>query len=70
MTFLALAKSADSVDKYSIKEELTKAYTDLLKYIENLGYANVQIEEPILGSDLSDQDKSFFQAFILNSLKT
>ena len=63
VTFLALAKSADSVDKYSIKEELTKAYTDLLKYIENLGYANVQIEEPILGSDLSDQDKSFFSSF-------
>ena len=63
VTFLALAKSEDSVDKYSIKEELTKAYTDLLKHIENLGYTNIQIEEPILGSDLSDQDKSFFSSF-------
>ncbi len=63
VTFLALAKSEDSVDKYSIKEELTKAYTDLLKHIENLGYTNIQIEEPILGSDLSDQDKSFFSGF-------
>ena len=63
MTFLALAKSEDSVDKYSIKEELTNAYTDLLKHIENLGYTNIQIEEPILGSDLSDQDKSFFSSF-------
>lgn len=63
VTFLALAKGADSVDKYSIKEELTKAYTDLLNHIENLGYTNIQIEEPILGSDLSDQDKSFFSSF-------
>ncbi len=63
VTFLALAKGADSVDKYSIKDELTKAYTDLLKHIENLGYTNIQIEEPILGSDLSDQDKSFFSSF-------
>ena len=63
VTFLALAKSEDSVDKYSIKDELTKAYTDLLKHIENLGYTNIQIEEPILGSDLSDQDKSFFSGF-------
>jgi len=63
VTFLALAKSEDSVDKYSIKDELTKAYTDLLKHIENLGYTNIQIEEPILGSDLSNQDKSFFSSF-------
>ena len=63
VTFLALAKGADSVDKYSIIEKLTKAYTDLLKHIENLGYTNIQIEEPILGSDLSNQDKSFFSSF-------
>ena len=63
VTFLALAKGADSVDKYSIKEELSKAYADLLKYVEDLGYTNMQIEEPILGSDLSDQDKGFFSAF-------
>ncbi len=63
VTFLALAKSADSVDKYSIKKELSKAYADLLQYVENLGYANIQIEEPILGSDLSDEDKSFFSTF-------
>jgi 5-methyltetrahydropteroyltriglutamate--homocysteine methyltransferase len=63
VTFLALAKGADSVDKYSIKKELSKAYTGLLKHIEKLGYTNIQIEEPILGSDLSDQDKSFFSSF-------
>ncbi len=63
VTFLALAKGADSVDKYSIKKGLSKAYIDLLKHIENLGYINIQIEEPILGSDLSDQDKSFFSSF-------
>ena len=63
VTFLALAKSADSVDKYSIKKELSKAYADLLQYVENLGYSNIQIEEPILGSDLSDEDKSFFSTF-------
>ena len=42
---------------------LSKAYLDLLKHIEGLGYENIQIEEPILGSDLSLQDKGFFSRF-------
>ena len=63
VTFLALAKSAESVDKYSVNQELSKAYLDLLKYVEGLGYENIQIEEPILGSDLTVQDKDFFSSF-------
>ncbi len=63
ITFLALAKSSDSVDKYTIKEDLSKAYIDLLNYVESLGYENIQIEEPILGSDLTDPDKDFFSIF-------
>ena len=63
VTFLALAKGADSVDKYAIQDKLSKAYLDLLKHVEGLGYENIQIEEPILGSDLSLQDKGFFSTF-------
>ena len=63
VTFLALAKGADSVDKYAIQDKLSKAYLDLLKHIEGLGYENIQIEEPILGSDLSLKDKGFFSTF-------
>ena len=63
VTFLALAKGADAVDKYAIQNKLSKAYLDLLKHIEGLGYENIQIEEPILGSDLSLKDKGFFSTF-------
>ena len=70
LTFLTLAKaSKGSINKYAIYFELKKTYDELLKYVLSLSYINLQIEEPVLGTDLNDEQVTIFEDFYSN-LKT
>ena len=64
ITFLSLAKaSKEGADKFSIYGELKAAYDELLGNVVSMGYANLQIEEPALGTDLNVKQKKLFNDF-------
>lgn len=60
LTYLALGKSKDGSDKLALLPCLLSAYKDLLNTLSQAGASWVQIDEPILASEL---EPAFFEAF-------
>ncbi len=60
LTYLAIGKSKDGTDKLSLLPRLLPAYVELLRALTQLGLEWVQIDEPILVTEL---DASWQQAF-------
>jgi len=61
LTYLALAKSKDGSDPLLLLERLLPVYSELLETLANAGADWVQIDEPILVTDLSPQWKLAFE---------
>ncbi|ADQ05651.1 5-methyltetrahydropteroyltriglutamate/homocysteine S-methyltransferase [Caldicellulosiruptor owensensis OL] len=64
LTFMKLSKKSN-VDMYdkSLWEKLLDVYIKILKRFEELGSEFIQIDEPILVTDLNAKDIEFFESF-------
>ena len=61
VTYLWLGKSKDSTDKLSHLDSLVSVYAQLLKELENAGIEWVQVDEPILVTELSSEWQHAFR---------
>ncbi len=66
VTYLWLGKSKDSTDKLTLLDDLLIVYSQLLKRLSNAGIEWLQIDEPILVTELSQEwqhalRKAYFQ---------
>ena len=61
LTLLLLGKSMDGFDPYQLAEQLLKAYCTVLETLAAHQVKWVQIDEPILATDLSEEAVDFFQ---------
>jgi len=66
VTYLWLGKSKDETNKLSLLDNLLSAYAELLNALEKLGVEWVQLDEPILVTELSEEwqhalRKAYFQ---------
>jgi 5-methyltetrahydropteroyltriglutamate--homocysteine methyltransferase len=61
LTFLYLSKSSnDNIDKFDFLKDIVPLYVELLNSLHHAGASWVQIDEPILATDLSDKTKELF----------
>ena len=64
VSFLLLGKATDGSNKLDLLDNLLVAYTELFKKLQEAGVKNVQIDEPLLVTDLSgDAVKSYSKAY-------
>jgi 5-methyltetrahydropteroyltriglutamate--homocysteine methyltransferase len=64
VTLLLLGKSVDGSDKLDLLDNLLVAYSELFKKLQEIGVKDVQIDEPFLVTDLSDEaKKAYVKAF-------
>ncbi len=64
LTYLALGKSKDSTDKLSLLPALTRTYRELLEQLHAQGIEWVQVDEPVLVTELSASwQEAFEQAY-------
>ena len=68
-TFLKISKVEKGADLGKIIAGLTKAYADLLKKAEEIGIEWLQLDEPSLVLDLSQEDKELFSKIYQELLK-
>jgi len=61
LTYLALGKSKDQTDKLSLLPGLTRVYRELLEQLHTEGIEWVQIDEPILVTELSSPWQQAFE---------
>ena len=61
LTLLALGKGVDGFDPYSLADKLIAAYKEILTQLVQENIFWVQIDEPILATDLSDDAAQFFR---------
>ena len=61
LTYLALGKTKDGSEKLALLERLLPAYVELLETIAAQGVEWVQIDEPILVTELDDDWKAAFE---------
>ena len=61
LTYLALGKSKDGTDKLSLLPGLTRVYRELLEQLHTEGVEWVQIDEPILVTELSSPWQQAFE---------
>ena len=62
VTFLKLAKMRDGSDRWALLPKILPIYADLLVKLVHAGATWVQIDEPVLVSDLDDATKAAFRA--------
>jgi len=60
-TFLAIGKSKDDFDRFSLIDDLLDNYKVVIEKLASLGVKDLQIDEPILVSDLDDKIKNIYQ---------
>ncbi|MHB1021859.1 MAG: 5-methyltetrahydropteroyltriglutamate--homocysteine S-methyltransferase [Acidobacteriaceae bacterium] len=60
LTLLALGKGVDGFDPFSLADKLIAAYKKLLTRLVQEHIFWVQIDEPILATDISEEAKNFF----------
>lgn len=60
VSFLLLGKTIDDSNKLDLLDDLLVAYSDLFKKLQEIGVKNVQIDEPFLITDLSDEAKAAY----------
>jgi 5-methyltetrahydropteroyltriglutamate--homocysteine methyltransferase len=65
-TFLTLGKfkSKNSGNKYDLLPNLLKIYQEVISKLSDLGVKDLQLDEPILVTDLTDQQKNIYQKAI------
>ncbi|WP_027399654.1 5-methyltetrahydropteroyltriglutamate--homocysteine S-methyltransferase [Anaerovorax odorimutans] len=69
-TFLKLAKFSGEKTAYDFTEDIINAYCDLIKKLNEAGVEWIQIDEPILVTDLSSEDILFFKKLYNEILKS
>ena len=60
-TFLAIGKSKDNFDRFSLIDNLLDNYKLVIEKLASLGVKDLQIDEPILVSDLDKQVTDIYQ---------
>ena len=60
-TFLAIGKSKDNFDRFSLIDNLLANYQIVLEKLSDLGVKDIQIDEPILVTDLDDKVKEVYK---------
>jgi len=55
VSFLLLGKTVDGSNKLDLLDNLLVAYKDLFKKLQEIGVKDVQIDEPLLATDLSSE---------------
>lgn len=60
VTFLLLGKSVDDSNKLDLLDNLLAAYKELFAKLQEIGVKDVQIDEPCLVTDLSDEAKKAY----------
>lgn len=61
LTYLGLSKSKDDSDRLALLDQLLPCYSELLEQLAEAGAEWVQIDEPILATELSPQWKQAFE---------
>ena len=61
VTFLSLSKTKDNSDALNLLDRLLPAYQELLKKLAQAGASAVQLDEPILATDLSASQREAFR---------
>lgn len=61
ITYLAIGKSKENADKLQLLPQLVAVYAELLEYLSDAGAEWVQVDEPILVTDLAPEWKQAFK---------
>ena len=61
LSFLLLGKTTDGSNQLDLLDNLLAAYADLFSKLQELGVKDVQIDEPFLVTDLSDEAKAAYK---------
>ena len=69
-TFLKLVNIKGNKTKFDWIDSLINVYSDILSKFNELGIKHLQIDEPILVTDLDNEDKEIFNKIYVNLLNT
>lgn len=61
LSFLLLGKTTDGSNQLDLLDNLLAAYADLFAKLQEIGVQDVQIDEPFLVTDLSDEAKAAYK---------